>query len=57
MSKRKETKEEFEARVLAGVAKAMRKSADLVEAGRRDLEAARKEAKRLRLESIAKTEE
>lgn len=57
MSKRKETKEEFEARVLAGVAKAMRKSADLVEAGRRDLEAAKKEAKRLRLESIAKTEE
>lgn len=45
MTKRKETKQEFEARVLTGVAKAMRKSADLVEAGRRELEAARKAAK------------
>ena len=47
MTKRKETKEEFDARVLAGVRAAMRKSYDNVMAGRRALEAARKEAKRL----------
>ena len=47
MSKRKETKEEFEARVLAGVAKAMRKSYDLVAEGRRQLEEAKRKAKEL----------
>ena len=46
-TKRKETKEEFMARVEAGVAKAMRKIYDLEMQGRRDLEAARKESKRL----------
>ena len=44
MTKRKETKEEFEARVLEGVARAMRKRADLVEAGRREREEARRAA-------------
>lgn len=44
MTKRKETKEEFEARVVEGVAKAMRKSADLVQAGRKELAEARKAA-------------
>lgn len=55
MTKRKETKEEFEKRVIAGVREAMRKSYDNVMAGRRALEAARKEAKRLA--KIAKMEE
>lgn len=45
MTKRKETPEEFKARVEAGVAKAMRKSYDLVEAGRKELAAARAAAK------------
>lgn len=51
MSKRKETKEEFEARVVEGVAKAMRKSEDLVKAGRKALAEARKEARRLAREA------
>ena len=41
MSKRKETKEEFKARVEAVLAKAERRSKDLVEAGRKEREAAR----------------
>jgi hypothetical protein len=48
MSKRKETREEFRARVEAGVAKAMRKSYDYVEAGRKELAAARAAAKAMR---------
>ena len=52
MTKRKETKEEFEARVLEGVARAMRKRADLVEAGRKALKEARKEARRLAREKV-----
>jgi hypothetical protein len=47
MSKRKETPEEFKARVEAGVAKAMRKSYDLVAEGRRQLEEAKRKAKEL----------
>jgi hypothetical protein len=45
MSKRKETKEEFVARVIEGVAKALSKRIDLVEAGRKEREAARAAAK------------
>lgn len=44
MIKCKETKEDFEARVLDAVAKAMRKSADLVQAGRKERTEARKAA-------------
>jgi hypothetical protein len=44
MTKRKETKEKFEARVLEAVAKAMRKSDDLVQAGRKERTEARKAA-------------
>jgi superfamily I DNA and/or RNA helicase len=51
MSKRKETKEEFAARVVEGVAKALRKRKDLVEAGRKEREEARKEARRLAREA------
>ena len=51
MSKRKETKEEFAARVVEGVAKALRKQKDLVEEGRKQLEEARKEARRLAREA------
>ena len=45
MIKRKETKEEFSARVIEGVAKALSKQKDLVEAGRKEREAARAAAK------------
>ena len=45
MSKRKETKEEFVARVIEGVAKALSKRIDLVEAGRKERKAARAAAK------------
>ncbi len=48
---RKETKEEFKARVEAGVAKAMRKSYDYVKEGRKQLAAARAKAKELALEA------
>lgn len=48
MSKRKETKEEFAARVVEGVAKAMRKQKDLVEEGRKQLAAARAAAKAMK---------
>jgi hypothetical protein len=51
MSKRKETKEEVAARVVEGVAKALRKQKDLVEEGRKQLEEARKEARRLAREA------
>lgn len=47
MTKRKETPEEFKARVQAGVAKAMRKSYDYVKEGRKQLAAARAKAKAL----------
>ena len=53
MTKRKETPEEFKARVEAGVAKAMRKSYDYVEEGRRQLAAARAKAKELAEEARA----
>jgi hypothetical protein len=43
---RKETKEEFKARVEAGVAKAMRKRESLVEAGRKERKDAIKAAKK-----------
>ena len=48
MSKRKETKEEFAARVVEGVAKALRKQKDLVEEGRKQLAAARAAAKAMK---------
>jgi hypothetical protein len=45
--KRKETKEEFKERIETGVAKAMRKSYDLVAEGRRQYEEAKRKAKEL----------
>ena len=52
MARRKETPEEFKARVEAGVLKAMRKSYDYVEEGRKQLAAARKLAKELAKEKV-----